>query len=64
MRDNQREQIRQHRCIAHRVERDIDRPDLQRLRVEARVQIARMVPVFGIMLLALAFAFAHDISEG
>ena len=58
------EQAGQYRRIAHRVGRDLDRPDLQRLRVDSDVQPAPLAPVLGAVLLPLPLAFAHHLQAG
>ena len=58
------EQTGQHRCVAYRLGRDLDRPDLQRLRVDTDVQLAPLAPVLCAVLLSLPFAFAHHLQAG
>ena len=64
LRRNLCQQFWPHQCVANGVAGDLDRPDLQRLRVDAQVDLAPLAPVFGPVLPALALAFAQELDRG
>ena len=56
---NLRQQLRQHRCIANGVVRDLDGTDLQGLSIDAQVHLAPLPAIVGPVLLRLPVALAQ-----
>ncbi|KOF18471.1 hypothetical protein AC244_13975 [Ensifer adhaerens] len=58
------EKLRQHRRIAGSVVADLDGPDVKRISVNTKMQLAPLPAIGGAMLAALPFSFAHHFDAG
>ena len=58
------EELRQHGSVPDGVVRDLDGSDLQRLSIDAQVNLAPLAPVVSTMLLGLPFTFTQHLHAG
>ena len=58
------QQLWQHRRVANRVVSDLNRPDLQRLRVYGQMHLAPLPTVLGPVGASFPFAFAQELDTG
>lgn len=63
-RRNLAQQLRQHRGIAHRVVGHFNRPDFQRLRIDAQMHLTPLAAVFRAVLFRFPLAFAQHLDAG
>ena len=62
-RNRKRQQLGQHRRVANRIARDLDRADLHRLRVDAQMHLAPLAAVLSPVLVALPLTLSEELDS-